>query len=210
MNYIENVFVCLAAPLLVAAICMNDKGRRATVFLLAGMTACLLSSYISTFVASTKGMSYMSASVEVSPLVEEVMKFLPFLFYLLVFEPKRDELTDEVIMISIGFATFENACYLATNGADRVLFLTIRGFGTGAMHVVCGFLIAAGLLFLWDRIWLQIAGTIGLLAISMTYHGIYNVLVSQTGPVAHIGYLIPLLTAALSLGFLRKHLRQLD
>ena len=209
MNYIENVFVCLAAPLIVAAICMKDKGRRGTIFLLAGMTACLLSSYISTFIASTEGMSYMSATVEVSPLVEEVMKFLPFLFYLLVFEPKRDELADEVLMISVGFATFENACYLATNGADRVLFLLIRGFGTGAMHVVTGFLIALGLMYLWDRVWLRAAGTVGLLSVAVTYHGIYNILVSQQGTFAYVGYFIPVLTFILGL-FIRRALTASD
>lgn len=210
MNYIENIYICLAAPLLIAAVCMQSRGRKMMIFLLAGMTACLLSSYISTFLAAAQGMSRLEASLELTPMVEEFMKFLPVMFFLVVFEPGKNDIADSSLMTAVGFATLENACYLTSNGADQVLHLLIRGFGTGAMHVVCGFLIAAGLLFLWDRIWLQIAGTIGLLAISMTYHGIYNVLVSQTGPVAHIGYLIPLLTAALSLGFLRKHLRQLD
>lgn len=205
MNYIENVFVCLAAPLIVAAVCMRDKGRRNTIFLLAGMTVCLLSSYVSTFMASLHGMSYMTASLEVAPMVEEAMKFLPFLFYLLVFEPKREELADEVLMISVGFATFENACYLATNGAERVLFLLIRGFSTGAMHVVTGFLIALGLMYLWDRVWLRAAGTAGLLSVAMTYHGIYNILVSQPGGFAYLGYFVPVLTMILGL-FIRRAL----
>ncbi len=204
MNYIENVFVCIAAPLLVAAFCLKDKGRRTMIFLIAGMTACLLSSYISTFFASVQGLSYMTASLEVSPTVEEVMKFLPFLFYLLVFEPKRDELTDEVLMISVGFATFENACYLTTNGADRVLFLMIRGFGTGAMHVVSGFLVTLGLIYLWDRVWLRAAGTLGLLAVAMSYHGIYNIMVSQPGSMAYAGYFIPVFTVILGLLFRQR------
>ena len=102
-------------------------------------------------------------------------------------------------MTAVGFATFENACYLASNGANEVLHLLIRGFGTGAMHVVCGFLIAVGFLYLWDRTWLRLAGTVGLIAIAITYHGIYNILVSQTGTAAMIGYLIPLLTVVVVL-----------
>ena len=127
------------------------------------------------------------------------MKFLPILFYRLVFEPKKNEIADSTLMTAVGFATFENACYLTNNGADQVLHLLIRGFGTGAMHVVCGFLIAAGLLYLWNRMWLRVAGTMGLLVVAMTYHGIYNILVSQTGAAAMIGYLIPLLTVLLGL-----------
>jgi hypothetical protein len=48
-------------------------------------------------------------------------------------------------------------------------------------------IVAFGLLYLWDRIWLRIAGTVGLLAVAITYHGIYNILVSQPGAAALIG-----------------------
>lgn len=203
MSYIENIFVCLAAPLLISAICMRDRGRRMILLLLSGMTACLLSSYISTFIASAKGMSLMSATLEITPMVEEIMKFLPVLFCLLVFEPKKEEIADAVLMTSVGFATFENACYLTNNGADHILHLVIRGFGTGAMHVVTAFLVALGLLYLWDRIWLHVAGTLGLLSVAMTYHGIYNILVSQDGPVAYVGFFVPMFTVIVTMIFSR-------
>lgn len=209
MNYIENIYVCLAAPLLIAVLCMRGRGRRMMLFMVAGMTACLLSSYISTFLAELQGLDLLDASLCVSPMVEEFVKFLPVLFYLLVFEPKKDDIADSVLMTAVGFATFENACYLTSNGATLILHLLIRGFGTGAMHVVCGFLIAVGLLYLWERTWLQATGTIGLLSLSMTYHGIYNILVSQTGIVAVVGYLIPVLTVVLYLVFGRALFQRL-
>ena len=205
MSYIENIYICLGAPLLIATLCMRGRGRRMMLFLLGGMTVCLLSSYISTFLAVVLGSDLLSASLEISPLTEEIMKFLPILFYLLVFEPGRGEVADGVLMTAVGFATFENACYLISNGAGDIMHLMIRGFGTGAMHVVCGFIIAAGLLYLWDRLWIRVAGTIGLISVAITYHGIYNILVSQTGVAAMIGYLIPLLTVALSLIFGRRY-----
>lgn len=208
MSYIENIYVCLAAPLFIAALCMRERGRRMMLFLLGGMTVCLLSSYISTYIAAVLDMNLLSASMELSPVTEEIMKFLPVLFYLIVFEPGKGEIADGVLMTAVGFATFENACYLTSNGAEQILHLLIRGFGTGAMHVVCGFLIAAGLLFLWNRVWLRVAGTIGLISVAITYHGIYNILVSQTGPAAMIGYFIPLLTVAMSLIFGRELYRQ--
>ncbi len=205
MSYIENIYICLGAPLLIATLCMRGRGRRMMLFLLGGMTVCLLSSYISTFLAVVLGSDLLSASLEISPLTEEIMKFLPILFYLLVFEPGRGEVADGVLMTAVGFATFENACYLISNGAGDIMHLMIRGFGTGAMHVVCGFIIAVGLLYLWDRLWIRVAGTIGLISVAITYHGIYNILVSQTGVAAMIGYLIPLLTVALSLIFGRRY-----
>lgn len=206
MNYIENVYICLAAPLLIACLCMRGRGRRMMLFLLAGTTVCLLSSYINTYIAAVIGADTVAASIEIAPMIEEVMKFLPILFYLLVFEPTKEDIIDSVLMTAVGFATFENACYLTGYGAADVVHLLVRGFGAGAMHVVCGFLVALGVLYLWDRVWLQLSGTVGLLAIAMTYHGIYNILVSQTGVAAAIGYLIPMLTLVLTLLFRHDYL----
>lgn len=48
MTYIENVFVCMAAPLVVALLSLKRGQRAALVFCLAGMGACLLSAYLNT------------------------------------------------------------------------------------------------------------------------------------------------------------------
>ena len=206
MNYIEYVFFCLAAPLALAVVCSRGKSRQ-LMFFLGGMTTCLLSSYISTFFAAVKGMDRLTASLTISPAVEEIMKLFPVLFYLLVFEPEKEDLSDSVLVLAAGFATFENVCYLMQNGASSLLHLLIRGFGTGAMHVICGALVAGGLTLLWDRLWLRTSGTAGLMAVAITYHGIYNLLVSQTGVPAIIGFLIPLVTAALVWIFGGKRIR---
>ncbi|MBR0085178.1 MAG: PrsW family intramembrane metalloprotease [Lachnospiraceae bacterium] len=205
MNYIENVFVCMVAPLIVAIICANDKGKRSMLFLLIGMTACLLSSYISTFIAAAQGANILQASLEISPLVEVSMKIFPILLYLLVFEPDREGIAISCLMTAIGFATFENVCFLMQNGAEKLTNLAIRGFGTGAMHVVCANIIAIGLLRIWKNELLRVAGTVALLAVAITYHGVFNVLVSQTGTAALIGYLIPFITAIAGL-VIRRHL----
>ncbi len=194
MNYIENVYICLVAPVLVAIFCARGKKRASLIFLIAGMTTCLLSSYISTFLASLYSMDQATASYEISPMVEECMKLVPILFYLLVFEPDTRNAAGSVLMTSLGFATFENTCWMTQNGAANSVYLLIRGFGTGAMHVVCGMIISAGLLFLWRKLWLRAAGTLGLLSLAITYHAIYNLLVSQTGPAAAVGTVLPLLT----------------
>ncbi len=199
--YIENIFICLAAPLLISVLYLRGKKQVSVLFLLIGMTVCLLSSYISTFAAAVHRTSLVTASVEITPIIEESMKLFPILFYLMVFEPKKEDAADDVVISAIGFATFENVCYLLTNGAADTLHLIIRGLGTGTMHLVCGMIVAFGLLTLWDRLYLRIAGTIGLLCVAMTYHAIYNLLVTQSGIAAVIGYLIPIASAGCILLF---------
>ena len=74
------------------------------------------------------------------------------------------------------------------------MFLLIRGFGTGAMHVACGSVYAEGLRYVWHDRLLRNVCIPGLLCVSIIYHAIYNLLVSVGGSVQVIGYCIPLLT----------------
>ena len=200
MTYIENIFVCIAAPLLVAALCMGRRYLRFFLFAFAGMGACLIASYLNNFFAALYGATAFNATAEIAPVVEEVTKLLPLLFYLLVFEPAAEKILPAVITLAASFATFENLCYLIEHGAERVGFLLIRGFGTGAMHIVCGAIVGFGLVYVWQRGWLRLAGTCGLLGTAVIFHGTYNLLIAYGGWVQYIAYALPL--AALALGMI--------
>ena len=168
MTYIENIFICMVSPLLVAALCMGRRQLRFFLFCIAGMGVCLLSAYINTFLAAVCQADALAATAEIAPVVEEMMKLLPLMFYLLVFEPEGDKIKAAAITVALTFATFENVCYLIQNGADRFSFIFFRGFGTGAMHVLCGLIVGGGLAYAWRRTWLKVAGTCGLLGAAIT------------------------------------------
>ena len=100
------------------------------------------------------------------------------------------------VPIALAFATFENVCYLIQNGADRFSFIFFRGFGTGAMHVLCGIIVGAGLAYTWQRTWLKIAGTCGLLGAAITFHALYNLLIAYGGAVQYAAYVLPVMILA--------------
>ena len=156
---------------------------------------CLLSAYINTFFASYYDADLIQATVELAPTIEETMKLLPILFFLLVYEPNQKDARSAILFMAAGFATFENTCYLLENGSSQLLFLLMRGFCTGAMHIACGTIVGYGLLYVWKRPWLKVAGVFGLLCIAITFHVIYNLLLSAGGAVQTIGLLIPVITA---------------
>jgi RsiW-degrading membrane proteinase PrsW (M82 family) len=195
---------------MVAVLCLESYRRRIIIFMLSGMTMCLLSSYINTFLAAVYGLNALTASVEISPTVEEVMKLLPVIFYLLVFEPPKNRMAGNTITVAIGFATFENVCYLLGNDTSNIQHLLIRGFGTGTMHVVTGMVVMLGMKAVWEKLWLRLAGTLGLLTIAIVYHASFNILVSQTGVPAYIGYMFPIVTviAVLIVKKYRKKLKK--
>ncbi len=195
MIYIENAFICIAAPLLIAMLCADKRSRPVFIFFIAGMGMCLLSAYINTFFASYYDADIIQATVELAPVIEETMKLLPILFFLLVYEPKQRDARSAILFVAAGFATFENTCYLIENGSSQLLYLLMRGFGTGAMHIACGAIVGYGLLYVWKKPWLKVAGVFGLFCIAITFHAIYNLLLSVGGTVQTVGLLIPAFTA---------------
>ena len=106
---------------------------------------------------------------------------------------KKPKIRGSAIVLALAFATFENVCYLIQNGADRFSFIFFRGFGTGAMHVLCGLIVGGGLAYAWRRTWLKIAGTCGLLGAAITLHAIYNLLIAYGGAAQYIAYALPAL-----------------
>ena len=186
--YIENIFVCMAAPLAVALLFLPKASRPAVIFCLGGMASCLLAAYLNTFFALYYRADGANAATQVAPVVEEILKLLPLLFYLAVFQPEAGRFRLAAIVLAASFATFENVCWLAD--------LVIRGFGTGAMHVVCGSFYGGALGPVWDERPLRAACILGLLCAAVIYHAIYNLLVSAGGAVQTAAYLLPLLTAA--------------
>ena len=93
-------------------------------------------------------------------------------------------------------ASIDKSVYLIQNGADRFSFIFFRGFGTGAMHVLCGLIVGGGLAYTWQRTWLKIAGTCGLLGAAITLHAIYNLLIAYGGAARYIAYALPVLLVA--------------
>ncbi len=54
MTYIENVFLCLATPLILSLFFSSGRARRFTLFMTVGMTVCLLSAYASSAAISAR------------------------------------------------------------------------------------------------------------------------------------------------------------
>lgn len=195
---IESIFAGLAAPVLLGALLTKERYRAAFLLVACGYLACMLSAYFNTFFVGLYQTDFFVATAEIAPVVEEVMKLLPLLLYLAVFDPKPKDAFAAFIVVGVGFATFENACYIAANESASLSFMLMRGLGAGAMHVVCGALVGFGLAFAWKRPWLKVSGTCGLLCVAITYHAVFNTLANAEGAAQLIGFAFPLATALIA------------
>lgn len=195
MIYAENVLVCIAVPFAISLFFTKGNARRLIASILTGMIVCILSAYISGFFEMTSGFSTEDTSIFLSPMVEEVMKLLSILFCIYVFEPSDEEIELFAIGISVGFTTFENCCFILSSGMPQLTHVLIRGLAVGVMHVVTLVALAKGLQLLKTYKVFSFAGVVGVLSMSVTVHGLYNLLVSKPGISSYIGYAMPMVCA---------------
>ncbi len=195
MIYSENILVCMAVPLLLALFFVRDGARRFVLFFLIGMAACLLGAYVSGFIDAATGMGAEDTAVFISPITEEIMKFLPLLFCFVLLDPEDDRLFQAAIGIGAGFASFENICSMVSSGTENLGFLLIRGLSVGVMHIASVFAVVLGLVIARRFKAMQLASVVGALSLSMLIHGTYNLLVSGQGFFSAVGYALPLATA---------------
>lgn len=119
--------------------------------------------------------------------MEEFCKAIPIVFFALVIQPKKQVLLECAFAVGVGFAVQENAYILARYSTDASLFLAIiRGFGAGILHGECALGVGYGMSFFNTRRRMTIPCTTALLAASVVYHSIYNVLLQAYGPITAI------------------------
>ncbi len=205
MIYAENILLCIAVPLIISLLFIRGEVRRYVSAFLLGMGVCLIAAYISGFLSLAIGMGENDTAIFLSPVVEELMKLMPLLFFLVLFSPEDRTLTMLAVAIGAGFATFENCCYILTSGAESLTYILIRGLAVGVMHIVSIFALSIWLIVAKRLQVFSFPAVLGSLSLAMTFHALYNLLVSEPGVSSLIGYLLPLL-AAVGLTYLYRKL----
>lgn len=122
MVEIEHIFIALASPLFVFCFVMEKEERRHLLALLAGFGAALLAGYINSYFAVLFQMTGSEAVQNLTPIVEELLKMLPVLFFAEAFAQNRKQIITVAIEIGLGFAVLENCSYLVTYGSESLLF----------------------------------------------------------------------------------------
>ncbi len=207
MIYAENILICIAIPLIVSLLFLTGSVRKYMAAFLLGMVMCLLSAYIDGFLALVTGMGENDTSIFLSPMVEELMKLLPLMFFMVLTDAKEKTLTMIAVAIGAGFATYENCCYILTSGADNIIYVLIRGFAVGIMHIVS--ILALSIWFILARrlkAFSLPAVAVGV-ALAMNIHALYNLLVSKEGASTVIGFILPPVMSVV-LYFLYRHFRE--
>lgn len=196
------LYICVVAPIIMMLFVFKGDSRKVLAFLIGGMTICLLAYRLNTLAHMLLRSAYLMKSdyytVNISPLLEELLKALPILVFAFVCKPKRQLLLECAIAVGVGFAIIENAYILSgAVSAVTIEWAAIRGFGTGLMHAICTVTVGYGMSFVHTKKKLFYTGTLGLLCIAILYHSMYNNIMNSA--YAYYGPAFPIITYAIFL-----------
>ncbi|SDB52995.1 PrsW family glutamic-type intramembrane protease [Butyrivibrio sp. INlla16] len=201
MIYPENILICIAVPLVITAFFVKGSARKIVASFVIGMLLCLVSAYIGGFLEMSLAMDAEETSIFISPITEEIIKFMPVLFAMLLFDSEDEELRLIAVGTGAGFSTFENCCHIISGGSGSLVYVLIRGFAAGVMHVVSIYALSLALVALRRYKAATFPVVVGALSISVSFHALYNLLVSEPGISSYIGYILPLGAAIVLLLF---------
>ncbi|HCA30814.1 MAG TPA: hypothetical protein DEP23_15310 [Ruminococcaceae bacterium] len=202
MSPIVNIFICIVAPLLLTLFILKDSARRFNLFFIIGMAIALLASSINPLIMKLAHYGSLDTAIYIAPISEEVIKALPIFIYVLIFKPEKNDIIVAALAIGIGFATLENCTYISAYSNADLLFAVLRGFASGIMHAVNTAVVGFGMCHAYDKK-PDAVFTFALLGAVITYHSIYNMLVTAPTKIKHIGWIMPMLTATV-ITFIRQ------
>ena len=187
------LFFCLSAPLSMMIFVFKDRARTILAFILTGLFMCLFAGEINGLIGNITKTSPYFLTVNITPIVEEVLKALPVVFFAFVLKPERQLLLECSVAVGVGFATMENSCvlfeYAMSISAGTII---ARGIGAGMMHGISTLAVGYSMEFVRSDRKLSYTGTVAALSVAIIYHSIYNILVQSDYPM--IGILLPIIT----------------
>ena len=158
-----------------------DKRSRIFVgYMLLGMVVCLIASEVNSALLGAFGGDVRYVSTNITPIIEEVIKALPVLYFALFFSDNRDTLLSISFAMGLGFAVLENMVIL-TGSIEKVtvLWALVRGCGAARMHSSCTYMIGRGISYVHKRRKLFYCGTFSLLIAAVIAHALFNTLIQS-------------------------------
>ncbi len=193
-SMIYILFICMVAPLLLSLPLIKKSSRGIMIFILIGIGTALFISEVNGVFLEMFDRNTIMVTTTITPVTEEIIKALPVLLYAFIYTDDRERLLTASFAVGIGFALFENTYILTQTATDVTLgWAVVRGFSTALMHGICTAAVGFGMSFVRKKKKLFYCGTISLLLLAITYHGIFNMLV-QSETMKYFGFFLPAVT----------------
>lgn len=197
------IFFCIVAiPLFFSILFADKKSKPYLRFMIIGMTCCLCAALINGIIFEAIPEDGFYLSTTYSPIIEEVIKAIPIVFYALFFYESKENLIGVAFCTGIGFAILENTITLVTSQNPTIVWGLLRGFSTSLMHGMTTALVGLGISLIHKKRKLFITGTCAFLTLSIVYHGSFNFFVQSERRT--IAFCFPIITLIILLATLNQ------
>lgn len=189
------IFICTAVPISLMLSLLEKKSRTTLFYMLLGLIICLLAAQINFILRDsfygTWDPNVFAVTTTLTPIVEELLKAIPIIYFGFVISDKRADLLTVSMALGIGFAILEN-CYILVANMDQtsIIWAFTRGFSSALLHGICTSLVGFGVSYVKKRKKLFYTGTFALLTVAIIVHGLFNAFIQSR--YAYIGVILPI------------------
>ena len=189
------IFICTAVPISLMLSLLEKKSRTTLFYMLLGLIICLLAAQINFILRDsfygTWDPNVFAVTTTLTPIVEELLKAIPIIYFGFVISDKRANLLTVSMALGIGFAILEN-CYILVANLDQtsIIWAFTRGFSSALLHGICTSLVGFGVSYVKKRKKLFYTGTFALLTVAIIVHGLFNAFIQSR--YAYIGVILPI------------------
>lgn len=189
------IFICTAVPISLMLSLLEKKSRTTLFYMLLGLIICLLAAQINFILRDsfygTWEPNVFAVTTTLTPIVEELLKAIPIIYFGFVISDKRGDLLTVSMALGIGFAILEN-CYILVANLDQtsIIWAFTRGFSSALLHGICTSLVGFGVSYVKKRKKLFYTGTFALLTVAIIVHGLFNAFIQSR--YAYIGVILPI------------------
>ena len=187
------IYLCLVLPIIPVIFAIKErKSKLLLIFLLIGITISLVAAQFNNTLINILNYDVLEYSKTLAPLLEELLKLIPLLLFIVGFKKKDDDIILLAFSIGIGFAIYENILILVTNMDNvSILWALTRGIGAAFMHSICTATITIGFRYVEINKKYFSMGILGLYSIAVLFHGTFNTLIDSNYMI--ISLIMPLL-----------------
>lgn len=199
------IYICIAVPLVLMLPLLQKQSRWLVGFMLLGATVAVSSAEINTVLQLLFGFYPYEVSLHIAPLTEEIMKAAPVLIYAVFASDDRKKVLPLAMAVGIGFAVLENTFILVNNiETVTVGWALVRGLSTSLTHGMCTFIVGCGIVHVKKQKKLFYTGTFGLLAVAVTFHATFNLLIGSQYKAAGIALPVIVYLAAQAVMYISR------
>ncbi len=186
------IMICMVFPLLLLMTLLNKHSQLLLGFVLCGMVLAVCAYELNSLICNLLQLSGVELSIKIAPIIEEILKALPILFFAILVNDDRKQVLQLAMAVGIGFAILENAFLLITYVDNvNIGWAIIRGVSTSLSHGICTLIVGCGIIFVRKQKKLFYTGTFALLSTAIMLHAIFNLLIQSQ--YDYIGLALPII-----------------